>query len=158
MSGQILPDMPVQGWQESPSKASHTTRSRRKLPSSCFWLALLLTTSVWESENNGKGSSPNHFTSLPFYSKQTSKAVSATGEQLLDHSHACDRLASHKEEGGLRRSWQIATLLIILYFKEKVLICSVQPKCNRVAKIIQHSCKKIKRTTGISEYFILWPR
>lgn len=39
----ILPDVPVQGQQESPSKAPHNTGSRRKLPSSysdwhCFSL------------------------------------------------------------------------------------------------------------------------
>lgn len=83
-----------------------------------FWLAWLLATSVWESEGNGKGSSPNHCTSLPFYNKLPK--LYQPRKQLLNHSHACDRLAQHKEEGELRRNWQIVILLINIYFKERV--------------------------------------
>lgn len=47
----------------------------------------------------GKGCSPHHSTSLPFYSKTTSRAVSAMWEQLLDHSHTCDSAGITERRG-----------------------------------------------------------
>lgn len=144
MPGQSLPDVPVQQQdkEEPPSKTSHTMSSGKKLQCSSDWHCFSLLRPV-RQKAAGTSGSPNHSISLPFYSEATFKAVSAMWEQVWDHSHTCDRAGITERRGRFKKQLTVF-LLVILYFKEEVLMCFVQLKCNVVSETTQTCSKKKK--------------
>lgn len=105
--------------EQTPSKAFHTTSSRRKLPFGCSDWRCFSLLQPGNQKATGKGGSPSHSTSPPFHSKATSEAVSATWEQLSDHSHTCDRAGITERRGGVKKKLTDSIHISNLIFKRK---------------------------------------